>query len=123
MKKKTNLLPSNPQVYEAVSTEQEIYETENCFQLKVEDNANVIQQIAEETGKEEGEIVDLLFTKLKEYRLREILDKKIDDNDYNVSVKIIERWGARSAHVKISKRSVREKIREGIKSFFSEHVG
>lgn len=121
--KKTNLLQSQPSIYEAVSTPREIYETQNCFQLKVEDSANVIPLLAEEHNKEEGEIVDILFEKMKNYHLYNILEKNVDSAKYDVEVRITNRPNSRSAHVKISRRSVREKIREGIKSFFSEHVG
>ena len=122
--KKTNLLPQGkPNIYEVVSTPREIYETENCFQLKVEDSANVIQLLAEEHNKEEGELVHILFEKMKNYRLYDILEDKLDSTKYDVNVRITSRSNSRTAHVKISKRSVRKKIREGIKSFISEHVG
>lgn len=120
---KNNLLKNDLKIYEIQSTEREVYETEFCFQLKVMDSANVIEGIADEYGADEDDVIKTMYDKMKNYALYHILDQTVDPNHYDVKVKIEDYPGTRAAEVRLSKRRVRERVRNGIKKFLSEKVG
>lgn len=118
-----NLLKNEPKVYEMKSSEREVYETQSCFQLRVMDGANLITEIAKENEVEETDVIEKLYDGMKNYHLYKILDRTVDPSKYNVEVKISAHQRTRTARVEINKRRVRDKIRNGIKSFLSEFAG
>lgn len=119
---KNNLLQSKPKVYVKKSTEQEVYETESCFLLRVSDSANALEEISEKTGEEVDTVVENMYNSMKNYQLNSVVSKSIDSKKYDVVVKISSYQWSRRADVKISKRSVTEKVRSGIRSFLDEWV-
>lgn len=119
---KNNLLQSKPKVYVKKSTEREVYETESCFLLRVSDSANALEEISEQTGEEVDTVVENMYNSMKNYQLNNAVSKSIDSKKYDVVVKISSYQWSRRADVKISKRSVTEKVRSGIRSFLDEWV-
>lgn len=119
---KNNLLQSKPKVYVKKSTEREVYETESCFLLRVSDSANALEEISEQTGEEVDTVVENMYNSMKNYQLNSAVSKSIDSKKYDVVVKISSYQWSRRADVKISKRSVTEKVRSGIRSFLDEWV-
>lgn len=119
---KNNLLQRNPQVYEMKSTEREVYETQSCFLLRVSDSANALEKISEQTGEDVDAIIGKMYDSMKNFQLNNVLSRCIDLKKYDVRVKSSYYRGSRKAEVKISRRSVREKVRNGIKSFLNELV-
>lgn len=119
---KNNLLQSKPKVYEIQSTEREVYETQSCFLLRVSDSANALEKISDQTGEEVDSMVENMYNNMKNYHLKEAIKRTIDSKKYDVVVKISDYQQSRTAEVKISRRSVKEKVRSGIKSFLTEWV-
>lgn len=120
---KNNLLQSKPKVYEMMSTEREVYETQSCQILRVRDSANALEKISKEIGEEVDTVVEHLYNKMRDLHLKDAVKETIDSKKYDVVVSIWDYQQSRTALVKINKRSVKEKIRNGIKNFFTESAG
>ncbi len=122
--KKNNLLKSKPtKVYEICSTEREVYETQSCQVLRVRDSANALEKISEEIGEEVDTVVNYLYNRMRDLCLKDAVKETIDSKKYDVVVSIRDYQQSRTAVVKINKRSVKEKIQNGIKNFFTESAG
>ncbi len=120
---RNNLLPNNLKVYEMKSTEKEVYETQSCQLLRVRDSANALETISNETGESVDTVVENFYDAMKNLQLKKRVKETIDSKKYDVVIGISDYQQSRTAEVKISRRSVRAKIQNGIKNFLTKSVG
>lgn len=121
--KKNNLLQSHFKTYEIKSSEKEVFETQSCFHLKVKDSANAVEEIAKRLGECcASDVIKKLYATMKNYHLQKAVFREFDSSKYNVSVKISDYQNTRIAEVRITKRSVFEKIQSRAEDIFEKFI-
>jgi hypothetical protein len=92
------LLNRKTKVYRRKFTEQEIYEQERFYQLRVEDQIGIINKIGGEDA------VDEMFSRLQCSRLSDFITENISSKRNNVIVKVSDGGEVVVASVTITKR-------------------
>lgn len=111
-----NLFKPKVKVYQKKLSEQEVYEQDSFYFLKVEDRTG---KIIEEVGGEE--FIEYLFVGLQCSALSTRLAQRVDSNYYDTSVKIIQR-GERDVVGKIiiTKRQIPLKFKEQVEKILTK---
>ena len=112
-----DLLKNKPHVYKVQTSEREVYETEWYYLLKVVDCSGNLEEELPKIGWYEGieELLNVLFEAHQNRRFLKKVDALFDSERFRVETRITEEArGASIAVVKITKRSVQEKLAEKV---------
>lgn len=122
--KKNNLFESNPKTYIMQSTEREAYETQFNLLLKVKDSGNAMEDAVRQNGYEStDEVMQNLYDGFTDHKLGSAISKEFDQKKYNIHISIADLKYARIAKVKIDRRRVQEKIRDGLSMLAKRIIG
>ena len=100
-----NLLKKETKIYQVKTSEREVYEQERFYLLKVEDRAGIIEQ------KGGAAFVQTMFDRMQNRSLNRFVYDEIDENHFDIAIKISERGGDVVAKVTISKRQVSKSVK------------
>ena len=109
-----NLFKNELHVYKIVSDGRDVYETEQCYLLKVVDLSGKLEQYVADWGfKSMDEFLQVLFDALSDLKLSKIIDKIVDLKQYNVDVSVLRKypWTAVGI-VRFTKVPVHEKVKD-----------
>lgn len=109
-----NLFKNELRVYKVVSDERVVYETEQCYLLKVVDFSGKLERYVEKWGYESmDEFLQVLFDALTDSKLSGTLTKVIDSKKFNVDASIFRKYPWTSVGiVRITSVRVREVVKD-----------
>lgn len=110
-----NLLKNEPCVYKIQTSEQEVYETERYYLLKVVYCSGNLENELPKIGWNDGveELLNVLFEAQQNRRFSKKVNELFNAEFFSVETRITEeRRGTSIAVVKITKRKFREKVAE-----------
>ena len=110
-----NLLKNEPRVYKIHSSEQEVYETERYYLLKVVDCSGNLEKELPKIGWDLGidELLNVLFEAQQNHKVSKKVAELFDAERFSVETRLAEESrGTSIAIVKITKRKFLEKVAE-----------
>lgn len=110
-----NLLKNEPRVYKIHSSEQEVYETERYYLLKVVDCSGNLEKELPKIGWDLGidELLNVLFEAQHNHKVSKKVAELFDAERFSVETRLAEESrGTSIAIVKITKRKFLEKVAE-----------
>lgn len=117
----TNLLKSKPRIFKKELSEREVYETERYYLLKVVDISGCLEKELSRCDWDLSieEFMEELFESQQNSRLSGTVYKFLDFNRLNIDFTIQEMSrGTSIAVIIISKKRIKEKVKEVLKSLF-----